>query len=118
MRDTELMFILSIKLLSFDSNGKSYYLDRHFGVITLSCDCLITMIAKLYNDIDEMMINHAVCAELYQEARGMRIFLYSILYEGSGRKHCFVSREFYCKFYVVHSVRYLVEYVKLTPWRV
>ena len=83
-----------------------------------SCDCLIIKIAMLYHDIDEMMINHVVHAELYEEARGMRIFLYSILYGGSGRKHCFVNMEFYCKFYVVHSVRYSVACVKLTPWRV
>ena len=43
----------------------------------------------LYHDIDEMMINHVVHAELYEETRGMRIFLYSILYGGSCRKHLF-----------------------------
>ena len=37
-----------------------------------SCDCLIIKIAMLYHDIDEMMINHVVHAELYEEARGMR----------------------------------------------
>ena len=72
----------------------------------------------LYHDIDEMMVNHIVHPELYVEARGMIIFLYSILYGGSDRKHCFANKEFYCKFYVVHSVRYSVAYVKLTQWRV
>ena len=65
-----------------------------------------------------MMMNHVVHAELYEEARGMRNFLDSILYGGSGRKHCFVNMEVYCKFYVAHLVRYSVAYVKLTPWRV
>ena len=59
----------------------------------------------LYNDIDEMMMNHVVHAELDKEARGM-IILYSILYGGSGKKHCFVNMEFYCKFYVAYPVRY------------
>ena len=65
-----------------------------------SCDCLIIRIAMLYHDIYEMMMNNVVHAELYEEARGIRIFLYSILYGGSDRKHYFMNMEFYCKFYV------------------
>ena len=42
----------------------------------------------LHNDAIEMMMNNIVHAELYKEARCVRILLFCIVHGGSGSKHC------------------------------
>ena len=73
----------------------------------------------LYTDVIETRMDNVVHVELYTEAHGVRIVLSCIMciYGGFDRKHCVINIEFYCKLYVARLVMYLVEYVKLSPWR-
>ena len=60
--------------------GQSLYCSGwgHSQLGSLSAHCFRQ---PLYNGIDDMMMNHVLHAELYKQARGMRIFLSCISME-------------------------------------